>query len=101
MVCGWGEDTLPIMSSTGESQQPTNTNDVSLETINLLGTLFAGVRWLAIGAWGREVAGSISPLVPAPGTGVAYAVAAAAVVSLGALWFTGDRLRSFTLRGDE
>ena len=67
----------------------------------VLGTLFAGVRWLAIGAWGREVAGSISPLVPAPGTGVAYAVAAAAVVSLGALWFTGDRLRSFTLRGDE
>ena len=46
MVCGWGEDTLPIMSSTGDSQQLINTtNDVSLETINLLGTLFASVAY--------------------------------------------------------
>ena len=34
-------------------------------------------------------------------TGLAYAVVAAALVTVGAVWFTGDRLRSFTLRGDE
>ncbi|HZB65887.1 MAG TPA: ABC transporter permease subunit [Ornithinibacter sp.] len=67
----------------------------------VLGTAFAGVRWAAIGGWGREVAGEISPLVPVVGTGVTYAVLAAALVSVGSLWFTGDRLRSFTLRGDE
>ena len=67
----------------------------------VLGTVFAGVRWLAIGAWGREVASEVSPAVDAAGTGLVYAVVAATVVSVASLWFTGDRLRSFTLRGDE
>ena len=67
----------------------------------VLGSLFEGIRWLAIGAWGREVATAISPQVPSQETGLAYAVAAATVVTLGSVWFTGDRLRSFTLRGDE
>jgi ABC-2 type transport system permease protein len=67
----------------------------------VLGTAFAGVRWVSIGGWGREVAAEVSPLVSGLGTGLAYAVSAAALVVIGALWFTGDRLRSFTLRGDE
>ncbi len=67
----------------------------------VLGTVFAGIRWVAIGGWGREVAAEVSPLVPGLGTGLAYAVTAAVIVVLGSLWFTGDRLRSFTLRGDE
>ena len=67
----------------------------------VLGTAFAGIRWVAIGGWGREVAAEVSPLVPGLGTGLAYAVTAAVLVVLGSLWFTGDRLRSFTLRGDE
>lgn len=67
----------------------------------LLGSVFAGVRWLSVAAWGREVAGELSPLVDAVGIGTAYAVIAATVVTLASLWFTGDRLRSFTLRGDE
>jgi ABC-2 type transport system permease protein len=67
----------------------------------VLGSVFLGIRWLAIGAWGREVAHGISPVVNTPGTGLAYALVAATVVTAGALWFTGDRLRSFTLRGDE
>jgi ABC-2 type transport system permease protein len=67
----------------------------------VLGTVFAGIRWVAIGGWGREVAAEVSPLVPGLGTGLAYAVTAAVLVVLGSLWFTGDRLRSFTLRGDE
>ncbi len=67
----------------------------------LLGSVFAGVRWLSVAAWGREVAGELSPLVDEVGIGTAYAVIAATVVTLASLWFTGDRLRSFTLRGDE
>lgn len=67
----------------------------------LLGSLLSGIRWVSIGPWGRGVAEAISPQVSGPGTGPTYALAAATVLSLGALWFTGDRLRSFTLRGDE
>jgi ABC-2 type transport system permease protein len=68
----------------------------------VLGSIFAGVRWVSVGAWGRAVAGEISPqLEDAASIGVAYAVVAAVLVTVGALWFTGDRLRSFTLRGDE
>jgi ABC-2 type transport system permease protein len=67
----------------------------------VLGSLFDGIRWVAIGAWGREVAAAISPQVSSQDTGLPYAVVAATVVTLGSVWFTGDRLRSFTLRGDE
>ncbi len=67
----------------------------------VLGNVLDGIRWVAVGAWGREVATEISPLVPAPGTGLAYAVVATAALTVASLWFTGDRLRSFTLRGDE
>jgi ABC-2 type transport system permease protein len=68
----------------------------------VLGSIFAGVRWLSVGAWGRAVADEVSPqLDDAPTTGLAYAIVAAVLVTAGAVWFTGDRLRSFTLRGDE
>jgi ABC-2 type transport system permease protein len=67
----------------------------------VLGSLLEGIRWVAVGAWGREVGHAISDEVAAQGTGLTYAVVAAAVLTLGSLWFTGDRLRSFTLRGDE
>jgi ABC-2 type transport system permease protein len=68
----------------------------------VLGSIFAGVRWLSVGAWGRGIADATSP-PPEAATNVfaGYAVVAAALVVLAALWFTGDRLRSFTLRGDE
>jgi ABC-2 type transport system permease protein len=67
----------------------------------LLGGLLSGIRWLAVGAWGKEVASAVSDAVSAPGTGLTYAVLAAALVTAGSLWFASDRLRSFTLRGDE
>jgi ABC-2 type transport system permease protein len=67
----------------------------------VLGNVLDGIRWVAIGAWGREVATEISSQVPAQDIGLGYAVVAAAIVSVVSLWFTGDRLRSFTLRGDE
>lgn len=68
---------------------------------SVLGNVFDGIRWLAIGAWGREVAGEVSPGIAMPGTGLAYAVLASlAVIALG-VHVAGDRLRSFALRGDE
>jgi ABC-2 type transport system permease protein len=68
----------------------------------VLGSIFTGVRWLSVGAWGRAVADRVSPpSEDAVHVAVAYAVVAAVVVTLAAVWFTGDRLRSFTLRGDE
>src|SRR6188474_952613 len=67
----------------------------------VLGSVLSGIRWLAIGAWGQEIAASVSDAVTAPGTGLVYAVLAATILTLGSIWFAGDRLRSFTLRGDE
>jgi len=67
----------------------------------LLGNLLSGIRWLAIGAWGREVGSAVSNAIEAPDTGLVYALMAAVAVTVGSVWFAGDRLRSFTLRGDE
>ena len=68
----------------------------------VLGSIFTGVRWLSVGAWGRAVADTLSaPAEAAVNVSVGYAVVAAIVVAGGTLWITGDRLRSFTLRGDE
>lgn len=67
----------------------------------LLGSLLGGIKWVSIGPWGRGVAQEISPQVSGSATGLTYALVAGAVLTLASLWFTGDRLRSFTLRGDE
>jgi ABC-2 type transport system permease protein len=68
----------------------------------VLGSIFSGIRWLSVGAWGRAVAGQLSDQVQdAAKIGLAYALVAAVLVAACSLWFTGDRLRSFTLRGDE
>ena len=53
----------------------------------------------SLGPRGRR-AGSARSSTPA-GLGVTYAVVATALVTAASVWFTGDRLRSFTLRGDE
>jgi ABC-2 type transport system permease protein len=67
----------------------------------LLGQVLSGVKWVAIGPWGEAVAAAVSDRVVGSGIGVGYAMVAAAVVTAATLWFAGDRLRSFTLRGDE
>lgn len=67
----------------------------------LLGGLFNGIRWVSIGAWGREIASGLSDQVSAPGTGAVYAWIALALLTLGAVALAGDRLRSFSLRGGD
>ncbi len=67
----------------------------------LLGNLLVGVRWVSIGAWSRQAAASVeAEVVLTVGVGIAYAVSAAAVVMLAGVWFTGLRLRSFSMRGE-
>lgn len=68
----------------------------------LLGGLLSGVRWLSVGAWSTSLADSIvtddiltKPVSPA------YAIIATLVVTVGAVWLAGDRLRSFRLTGEE
>lgn len=68
---------------------------------SVLGNLFDGIRWLAVGSWGREVAAEVTPGIALAGTGLTYALVASAVVTALTVYVAGDRLRSFTLRGDE
>ncbi len=68
----------------------------------LLGSLLNGVRWLSIGEWAGALADSLSDraVIHSDSVGATYALVATAVLVLGGVWFAGDRLRSFSLRGD-
>ena len=50
--------------------------------------------------WGLRVGHEVSGELPDP-TNLPWAVLASVVVTLGAIWFAGDRLRSFSLRGED
>lgn len=66
-----------------------------------LGLLLPGIRWLSVGAWGRQVVESLgTPAVDGAGVGIAYALLAAGVVTVGLVWWSGHRLRSFAMADD-
>ena len=67
---------------------------------SLLGNLFSGVAWLSIGQWGLRIGHTISAELPDPAN-LPYAIIASALVALVGVWFAGDRLRSFSLRGED
>lgn len=67
---------------------------------SLLGNLFTGVAWLSVGQWGLRVGHEISDQLPDPAD-LPWALAASVLVTLVGVWFAGDRLRSFTLRGED
>lgn len=67
---------------------------------SLLGNLFSGIAWLSIGQWGLRIGHEISSELPDPAN-LPWAIAASAVVTVVGVWFAGDRLRSFTLRGED
>lgn len=67
---------------------------------NLLGDLLSGVAWLSVAQWGTRVGHEVSDLLDDP-VSLVWAIGASLVVTVGGVWFAGDRLRSFTLRGDE
>lgn len=67
---------------------------------NVLGSILSGVAWLSITQWGVRVGHEISDRLGDPAN-LPWALAASLVVTVGGVWFAGDRLRSFSLRGDE
>jgi ABC-2 type transport system permease protein len=67
---------------------------------SLLGNLFSGIAWLSIGQWGLRIGHEISSALPDPAN-LGYAIIASLVVTLVGTWFAGDRLRSFSLRGED
>jgi ABC-2 type transport system permease protein len=68
----------------------------------LLGSVLSGIRWLSVTQWGSAVAAPVSEdFGLSVDLSVTYAVVAAAVVTVVAVWLAGNRLRSFTLTGEE
>ncbi|MDR7252376.1 ABC-2 type transport system permease protein [Nocardioides sp. BE266] len=67
---------------------------------SLLGNLFTGVAWLSIGQWGIRIGHEISDQLPDPAN-LTWAILASLVVTVAGVWFAGDRLRSFSLRGED
>jgi ABC-2 type transport system permease protein len=67
---------------------------------SLLGNLFSGIAWLSIGQWGLRTGHGISDYLPDPAN-LPYAIIASLVVTVVGVWFAGDRLRSFSLKGDD
>jgi ABC-2 type transport system permease protein len=67
---------------------------------SLLGNLFSGIAWLSIGQWGLRIGHEISTALPDPAN-LCYAIIASLVVTVVGTWFAGDRLRSFSLRGED
>jgi len=67
---------------------------------SLLGNLFSGIAWLSIGQWGLRIGHEISSELPEPAN-LTYAIIASLVVTVVGVWFAGDRLRSFTLKGED
>lgn len=67
---------------------------------SLLGNLFSGIAWLSIGQWGLRVGHAVSTELPDPAD-LGYAIIAGIVVTVAGVWFAGDRLRSFSLRGED
>jgi ABC-2 type transport system permease protein len=66
----------------------------------LLGNLLSGVAWLSVAQWGLRIGHEVSAELPDP-TNLPWAVLASAVLTAGGVWFAGDRLRSFSLRGED
>ncbi len=69
----------------------------------LLASWLSGLRYLSVGSFGRRVAGALTDDLDllVRDMSLTYAVVAAVVVAVGGALLTGQRLRSFQLRGDD
>lgn len=66
----------------------------------LAGGFLSGVAWLSVGQWGIRIGHEVSASLDDP-VNLPWALLASLAVTLGGVWFAGDRLRSFALTGDE
>jgi len=66
----------------------------------LLGNLFSGIAWLSPGQWGLRIGHDVSDALPDPAN-LTWAVLASLVVTVVGVWFGGDRLRSFSMKGED
>jgi ABC-2 type transport system permease protein len=68
----------------------------------LLGGLLDGIRWLSVTRWSAAITDEVTggPRL-VENMGLSYAVAAVAVVVVGATWFAGHRLRGYNYTADE
>ncbi|WP_310528382.1 ABC transporter permease subunit [Nocardioides sp.] len=66
----------------------------------LAGGFLSGVAWLSVAQWGIQIGHSVSSSLDSP-VNLTWALLASLAVTVGGVWFAGDRLRSFVLTGDE
>ena len=66
----------------------------------LLGNLFSGIAWLSPGQWGLRIGHEVSNALPDPAN-LPWAILASLVVTVAGVWFAGDRLRSFSMKGED
>lgn len=66
----------------------------------LAGGFLSGIAWLSVGQWGIRIGHLVSSELDDPAN-LPWALLASVAVTLGGVWFAGDRLRSFALTGDE
>lgn len=66
----------------------------------LAGGFLSGIAWLSVGQWGIRIGHLVSSELDDPAN-LPWALLASLAVTLGGVWFAGDRLRSFALTGDE
>ncbi|MCY7399857.1 MAG: ABC transporter permease subunit [Nocardioides sp.] len=66
----------------------------------LLGNLFSGIAWLSPGQWGLRIGHEVSDALPDPAN-LPWAIVASLVVTVVGVWFAGDRLRSFSMKGED
>jgi ABC-2 type transport system permease protein len=66
----------------------------------LAGGFLSGVAWLSVGQWGIRIGHEVSSALDDP-VNLPWALLVSLAVTLGGVWFAGDRLRSFALTGDE
>ncbi|MGN0065071.1 MAG: ABC transporter permease [Nocardioides sp.] len=66
-----------------------------------LGSILSGVAWLSVAQWGARVTEALEPSLPAADIPLWWALAGAMALTVGGVWWAGERLRSFTPSGTE
>ena len=66
----------------------------------LLGNLFSGISWLSPAQWGLRIGSEFSDAL-VDTANLPWAIMASLFVTVVGVWFAGDRLRSFSMKGED